>query len=234
MARNPKFTKEIKTKACQDYIIGNGSYKSIAKSIGANEETVRHWFFAYQKHGKGAFSHSHRNNKYPKKLKETIVKEYMSGQSSAIELGATYNISVSVLRGWFKKYYNGVDQTNYEPKGEVYTMKSRKTTFQERLKIVKWVVEHGMNYGKAAEKHGLRYSLVYNWVRKYQMNGADSLKHQKRGPKEKSGIDVSNMSETDRLKYELEHEKTLRKQAEFKLEVIKKKEEIEKNLRFQK
>lgn len=234
MARNPKFTKEIKTKACQDYIIGNGSYKSIAKSIGANAETVRRWCFAYQKHGKDAFSHFHRNNKYPKKLKETIIKDYMSGQSSAIELSAIYNISVSVLRVWFKKHYNGIEQKSYEPKGEVYTMKSVKTTFQKRLEIVKWVIEHEMNYKKAASKYGVKYSLVYSWVRKYKENGTDALKNQKRGPKGKNSIDKNSMNETERLRYELEREKNLRKQAEFKLEVLKKKEEVEKNLRSQK
>ena len=113
-------------------------------------------------------------------------------------------------------------------------MKSRKTTFQERFEIVKWILGHNMSYKEAASKYGIRYSLLYMWVRKYKENGANALKYQKRGPKGKSGIDESSMSETERLRYELECEKALRKQTEFKLEVLKKKEEIEKNLRSRK
>lgn len=61
-----------------------------------------------------------------------------------------------------------------------------------------------------------------------------SLKYEKRGPKKKSEINESNLTEIDRLKLELEKEKALRKRREFELEVLKKKEEFEKELRFRK
>jgi len=231
MGRNPKFSKEIKIKACQDYKNGRGSFRSIAKSIGANEEVVRRWCSVYEEHGEDGFTHSKTNRCYSKEFKEQIVKSYESGKTSISELSARHNISDSVLRSWLQKEYNGIEQTDYKLKGEIYTMKSRKTTFQERVDIVNWILENNMNYAEAAGKYGIRYSLLYSWVRKYEADGANALEHKKRGPK---GIDNSSMSETERLTYELEHERTLRKQAEFKLEVLKKKEEIEKRLHSQK
>jgi len=33
MSRKGKYSKEIKIKACEDYIAGKGSFESIAKSI---------------------------------------------------------------------------------------------------------------------------------------------------------------------------------------------------------
>ncbi len=47
-------------------------------------------------------------------------------------------------------------------------MKSRKTTFVERLEINKWVIDNTMNYKKAADKYGIRYALIYQWVKKYE------------------------------------------------------------------
>ena len=109
-----------------------------------------------------------------------------------------------------------------------------RSTLEEQLEIVKWVIEHDMNYKGAADKYQIKYSLVYSWVRKYLKYGEGALEHKQRGPKRKNTIAVSNMGETERLKYELEREKALRKRAEFELEVLKKKREIEEKLRFRK
>ena len=35
-------------------------------------------------------------------------------------------------------------------------MKSRKTTFDERLEIVKWTIENDMNYKNSADKYGIK------------------------------------------------------------------------------
>ncbi len=139
------------------------------------------------------------------------------------DLAAKYNISYSVLRGWIKKWHNGIEIEDYDPKGDVYTMKSRKTTFEERLEIVKWVIQNNMVYKDAADKYSITYALVYKWTRAYTDQGPEVLKYQKRGPKSKSEIDESNLTEVEKLKLELEKEKALRKRREFELEVLKKK-----------
>ena len=233
MGRNPKVSKEVKIKACQDYRNGIGSFESIAKSIGLGPSCVRCWYLLYEQHGEDGFTHSNTNRSYLKEFKEEIVKSYISGQTSLAKASAKHNIPVSVLRNWVKKEYNGIEQKDYQPKEGIYTMESRKTTFQERVEIVNWVLGNNMNYTEAADRYGIRYSLIYSWVRKYNENGADALMNKKRGPKGKSGTDESSMSEIERLTYELERERTLRKQAEFKLEVLKKKEEFEKKLHSQ-
>lgn len=46
-------------------------------------------------------------------------------------------------------------------------MKSRKTTFEERLEIVKWVIENNMSHKDAADKYSITYALVYKWTRAY-------------------------------------------------------------------
>jgi len=234
MGRKSKYSKEVKIKACEDYEKGEGSFKSIAKSIGTNKEVVRRWYLRYREHGTSVFKTSNRNQSYDKEFKLSVIKEYTTKKYSLPDLAAKYNISVTVIRNWVNKWYNGIEIKDYDPKGDVYTMKSRKTTFEERLKIVKWVIENNMSYKDAADKYSVTYALVYKWTKQYIDKGPEALKYSKRGPKAKSEVDESNLSEVEKLKSELEKEKALRKRREFELEVLKKKEELEKELRSQK
>lgn len=68
-------------------------------------------------------------------------------------------------------------------------MKSRKTTLEERLEIVEWVIMNDMNYKEAASKFSITYALVYKWTKSYLKDGIESLKYKKRGPKSISIID---------------------------------------------
>ena len=149
-------------------------------------------------------------------------------------MSAKYNIVYGIIRNWVNKWYNGIEIKGYDPKGDVYTMKSRKTTFEERLEIVKWVIENDMSYKSAADKYLITYALVYKWTKAYIDKGPEALKYQKRGPIKKSEIDESTLTEVEKLKLELEKEKALRKRREFELEVLKKKEEFERKIRFRK
>lgn len=231
MGRKPKYSKGIKIEACEEYEKGNESFESIAKSIGANKEDVRRWYLKYKEHGPNAFESSKRNNSYSKAFKLSIIEEYNLGKYSFAELAAKYNISYGVVRGWVNKCYNGIEIKDYNPKGDVYTMKSRKTTFKERLEIVKWVIENDMGYKDAAHKYSVTYALVYKWTKVYLKEGPEALRYKKRGPRLKSTVDESKLSEVDKLKLELEREKTLRKRREFELEVLKKKEEFQQQFR---
>lgn len=234
MKRKPKFTKDIKIKACEDYRSGNGSYQSIAEDIGVALQSVRQWYLYYERHGESAFEMAETNKSYSREFKQMVIDEYLSGKHVFDVLSAKYLISTNVLRSWVKKSYNGIELKDYDPKGEVYTMKSRKTTFEERLEIVKWVIANDMNYKEAANKFANNYANIYKWTKTYMTDGVDALKDRKRGPKNKNYITEDSLSEIDKLKMELERERTLRKRREFELEVLKKKEEFENQSRYRK
>ena len=234
MGRKPKFSKEVKVQACKDYHNGQGSFKSIAGSIGAYKLAVRRWYLRYKIHGYNAFETSDKNQSYSKEFKLSVIEEYTSGKYSMPDLAAKYNITFSVVRNWINKWYNGIEIKDYDPKGDVYTLKSRKTTYEERLEIVKWVIQNNMNYKAAANKYSITYALIYKWTKAYMAEGPEALKYKKRGPKPKAEVDESSLTENQKLKLELERERALRKRREFELEVLKKKEEIEKQLRSRK
>jgi transposase-like protein len=188
----------------------------------------------YQEHGEGAFSDCIKKNSYTKEFKKSVVESHINGDATITELCVKHNIHHSTLGRWIQRYYNGMEQTDYYPKREDYTMVSGQSTFEKRLEIVKWVMDNDMNYNAAAKKYQVKYQAVYSWVRKYRESGAEALEYQRRGPKVKKDVDKSKMSESELLKYELDQEKALRKQLELELEILKKKEEFEKSLRYRK
>jgi len=234
MGRRTKYSKEIKIEACKNYEKGYASFGGIAEMVGTTKEVVRRWYLTYKKHGPRVFETSNVNRSYSKEFKMSVIEEYNSGKCSQPDLGAKYNIVPGVISNRINKWYNGIELKDYDPKGDVYTMKSRKTTYEERLKIVKWVTQNDMSYKDAADKYSITYALVYKWTNAYLDEGEEALKYKNRGPRAISEIDVNNITEVEKLKLELEKEKALRKRREFELEVLKKKEEFEKKLRYRK
>ena len=215
MKRNKTYSKEIKIQSCKAYDEENLSFVAISKRIGANTETVRRWYLRFKEHGPSAFDSSKKTT-YDKEFILSVVADYATGYYSLANLSAKYNIAVVVIQRWIDKWYNGVETNDKLSKGEVYTMKSKKTTFEERLEIVKWVIENNKNYNEAAEKFSLNYHLVYNWTKAYLKKGPDALKHKKRGPKPKK--DDGNLSDLDKIA-RLE---ALLKRKELEIEVLKK------------
>ena len=49
------------------------------------------------------------STRYKESFKNQVVKEYMEGCKSTIEIAAEYNIAKSTIRGWAKKYTKNVN-----------------------------------------------------------------------------------------------------------------------------
>jgi len=234
MGRTHKHSKKTMINACEEYFSGKGSYDSIAKSLNVESTTIKRWCLKYEAHGSIAFEVKIKKNSYTKEFKMAIINEYLLENISFRDLGAKYNLSDGMINKWLNMYYNGIEIKTYNLKGDFHTMKSRNTTTSERLEIVEWVLENDVNYKEAADKFGVKYAIVYQWVKKYLDDGSNALECKKRGPKAKIQVNESELDDIDRLKLQLERETELRKRAEFKLEVLKKKEEFEQKLRSRK
>jgi transposase len=234
MGQVRKHSVEVIHQVCIDYLEGQGSYQSLAKRLSVSEFTIRSWVSMYQTHGKDVFTYKQRNRSYTKAFKEQVIHEYVQGKASIFTLSTEHDLSTKTIRKWVQVYYNGGEQKAYDPKGEVYTMKSRKTTLTERIEIVKWVIDHPMDYKGAAEQFDVPYHLVFNWVKKYLSEGEEALQFKKRGRPPKQEIQLQELSEVESLQHQLNQEIERRKLAELKLEIHKKKEELEHQLRTRK
>jgi transposase len=233
MGRKCKFSKEIKIQASKDYLSGEKSVIQIVDELSVTETTVRRWVSAYKTNGESTLDFKPNNKSYSKEFKLKVIKEYLAGKGSLHDLSLKYNIpSSSTISTWIMMYNNGKEIKNYDPKGEVYTMKARQITFEERLEIVKFVLENNKNYKQAAEKYHLPYSLVHQWSQKYLSHGEEGLKYQKKGPKTKDYY-PEDLSEQDKLIRENEILKRQIEHLKLENEVLKKKEQLERQKALQ-
>ena len=172
---------------------------------------------------------SNTSKSYTKEFKEQVIKEYLLGGISFSDLANKYNISTSeVVRRWVLKYNNGMEIKDYNPKSEVYTMKARKTTLDERIEIVRYVLTHDNDYKGAADKYSVPYASVYQWVKKYNEQGDAGLIDRRGRPSTPEAIKVLTTEEKqaieiEKLKKELERSKMV-------IEVLKKNIEIQERM----
>ena len=224
MGRKTKYSKELKLEIIKRYNKGE-SASALANEYNCSCDRIFKWSRKYNVLGESAFDVSSTNKSYSKEIKEQVIKEYLEGKDSFEGLANKYNISSDeIVRQWFLKYNNGMEIKDYNPKGDVYTMKSRKTTLEEKLEIVNYVLSNDNDYKGAADKYTVSYASVYKWVKKYNELGENGLKDNRGRPssdesKKELTIEEKQAIEIERLKKELERQKMI-------VEVLKKNEEI--------
>lgn len=228
MGRKSKFSKEVKINACKKYKAVKGSFGSIAKEVGCAESVLRKWYYDYINHGDSIFDEKPLNSSYTVELKLEVIDEIK--KSSIRAASSKFGISVSVVRKWFLSYNNGETIKDYSPCGEVYTMKARKTTFEERIDIVKYVLENNNDYKGAAATYSVPYASIYQWVQKYLKYGEESLRdsrgRHKKGELKRNLTELEKKDiEIERLKRELERhirtEEILKKNLEIRKQMMK-------------
>lgn len=207
MAKSPH-TPEFKAKVSQEYLDRLGSFPFLANKYSIGSQTIQSWVSKYKLYGILAFQNKAGNKKYTSEFKTMCVEAVLSGEGSTNDITAKYNISSrSVLSSWISRYNANIELKDYNPKGEVYMVNSRrKTTIEERKEIVKYCIEHNRNYKEAASLYDVSYSQVYSWVKKYDANGEEGLLD-KRG-RHKTDNEVDELErlrrENKRLKCQLE------------------------------
>src|SRR5699024_2988175 len=113
---------------------------------------------------------------YSKSFKLLLVKEHLEKGTPTAELARRYNIPAQeTVRQRIIKYTKGKGIKIYSPKPEVYTMKSRIVTHDEKVKIVKDCLANELSYKETAEKYRITYNNVYSWVQKYKEHGPSGL-----------------------------------------------------------
>ena len=224
MRRRHKLSEKEKVTICEQYLSGKKSKIQLASENEIPVETVRRWVNQYQEFGSSIFHKKAHNKKYTKEFKQEVVEAYLAGEGTPEHLANKYNIpSKSTVQKWIIKYNNLEELRDYNPKPEVYMKdRSRKTTYEERIEIVNYCLEHGKNYKDAAELFNVSYTQVYQWVNKYKEDGKEGLKD-KRGKRKKE----EQLSEIEQLQRKVKILERQIKEKEMENEVLKKVQEIE-------
>ena len=134
------------------------------------------YFLNYKAHGPSVLEDRDGFNTYTNEFKEKVVKEFLESKTYFTAIARKYKIPCAkTVRNWIIKYTNGEAEKAYYPKPEVYTMKFRKTSHEERIFIVKDCIQNQLDYKQTAQKFNVSYNSVYQWVKKYQKYGPDGL-----------------------------------------------------------
>lgn len=224
MGRRHKLSEKEKVTICEQYLSGKKSKIQLASENEITVETVRRWVNQYQELGSSIFHKKAHNKNYTKEFKQEVVEAYLAGEGTPEHLANKYNIpSKSTVQKWIIKYNNLEELRDYNPKPEVYMKdRSRKTTYEERIEIVNYCLEHDKNYKDAAELFNVSYTQVYQWVNKYKEDGKEGLTD-KRGKRKKE----EQLSEIEQLQRKIKILERQIKEKEMENEVLKKVQEIE-------
>lgn len=217
-----KIKSEDKIYYCQQFFDGKLSKGRIAIAAGVFKASVHMWIKKHESMGNTAFQ-QHTYKSYSKELKMQAVQEYLDGVNSQYSICKKYEIKFKTqLQKWISLYNDHKELRASGTGGRILMTKERKTTFEERIKIVQYCIAHDHNYAETAEKYQISYQQTRNYTIKYKDGGIDALQdnHGKRkNPRE--------LSELERLRAEVKMLKAQKACAEMELSFLKKLEEIE-------
>lgn len=220
-----KFSKEIKLKAVKEYVSGGISFYKLAHKYDSDLKSVQRWYDNYQMFGEEAFEGTHHSPNYSADFKRQVVIEYLAGGTTYKEVALKYEIyAPTTVLQWVKQYNNHVELTDSRTEGVFHMVngKGRKTTLEERIKIVEYCIQNQYNYAEAAKKYDVSYQQVYSWVNRYKEKGLDGLAD-RRGKKKPE----EEMTELDKLRLENRMLKAQAQNQQMEIDFLKKLEEIE-------
>jgi len=217
-----KIEADEKIKAVLKYLDGGGSQAYFARIMGISQTAFQQWIRNYKSMGTDAFTIT-RNKKYSVELKINAVKDYLSGLGSQDDICLKYGIrSKQKLQLWIMRYNNHEALQTSRTRGSIIMTKGRNTTYEERIEIIQYCMEHEDNYTQTAEKFQVSYQQVYNWVKKYESQGIDALVDRRGRVKPKT-----EMTELEKLRVENKLLKAENKRQEMEMIFLKKLDEIE-------
>lgn len=214
----------MKLNIVKRYLNGEKSFRALADELHTSSSLIQRWVRMYKEYREAAFDTNQSNNIYTKQFKHKVVLAYLNGDGSYADLMVKYNISSdSTIIKWVNDYNSHIELKDYIPAGEdIYMAKSRKVNKEERIKIVKYCLEHDMDYKTTAKIFETTYANVFNWVKKYKEKGEDGL-GDKRGH-HKTDKEVDEVTLLKRQLKQKEHELEM---AQLEVKLLKKLDEIE-------
>ncbi len=226
MKKNKRLSYEEKLKICHLYEEGADSLEGLARQFGISKGAVSLLNFKYKNFGVESLQMQSRNKSYSESYKHKVIEAYRNGEGSYYDLAIKYGIhNPSLIARWVLGYNNNI-KTTHSGSGGINIM-ARKTTLEERIEIVEYLIKHELDYQGTALKFNVNYQQVYTWYKKYQSLGVNGL-NDNRGRKKQT----EELSELEQLRRENERLKQALYLSEAAKEVFKKKRDLEEKARL--
>lgn len=223
MGRKSIISDYKKIKAVRLYLNGTVSMLNLCNKLQLHKSSFNKWVIRYKSEGEAGLRHSSKNTSYPAETKINIVREYLDGLGSLNDLCIKYHISSNtVLYNWIKKYNGHENIKSSGTGGKNIMTKGRKTSYNERIEIVKYCIENNNDYNKTVEKYKVSYLQIYTWMKKYKQFGIDGLVDRRGKPKSEE-----LMTEDEKLKAQNKFLETQNRRLQMENALLKKIQEIE-------
>lgn len=223
MAHKAKVSGEERIAAIEKYLRGDDSLNHLATLLDVSPQSFTQWLQTYKSLGPNGLLNTSKNIAYPAEIKIKAVKDYLAGNGSYMDICRKYGIkSTRQLRNWILKYNGHETLKSSGTGGTPIKTKGRATTYDERIEIVKYCIEHQHNYAETAQKFHVSYQQVYSWTNKYLNDGVEAL--QDRRGKRKS---EDEMSELEKLRAQNKLLQAENRRKQIEIDFLKKLDELE-------
>jgi len=193
-----KYTPEEKIKLILEFEKGDIPKQTYARSKGINVSTFRGWLMIYKRYGIDGLSPK-KSNHYTYETKIKAVSAYKNHEGTLEDIAMRFGLrATNQLRNWLIQYNNDKNLTATPVRKKVVTV-SKKTTLEERIKIVEYMILEHHTYSEASEHFKVSYQQARNWKLLVENSGYSSLADN-RG--QKKYIDEEKLSEVEKLKLE--------------------------------
>lgn len=225
MSKKCKIEIKEKIRITREYMAENISREEAARRAGVVSDVITNWARIYRREGALSLLPEEKNRVYKPELKKQAALEYLSGGSSQHSICEKYGIrSRTQLQSWIQ-VYNAHGDFNFVKfsGGGSYMRKSRSTTQEERIQIVRDCIASGKGCGEMALKYNVSYQQVRTWTLHFEKLDEAGLED-RRGRRK---IDQAPRTELEQAQIEVEQLKHKLYLAEMERDLLKKLDEVE-------
>lgn len=199
-----KYTVQEKLDLVLEFKETQPIFNAFVRENNLVRETFSRWIRLFDRDGIDGLTERRKNNKYPLELKLRVVKDYLEGKDSLNDLTIKYGLrNKAQVSDWLIKYNNGKLLMN-DSSGKKHSIMKKKITFEERIKVVEYIVKGKHTYKEAAEQYSVSYQQARSWVIKFKNGGFEALKDGRGHHHNKSDEDLTELDKANLKIKELE------------------------------
>ncbi|MBU5362152.1 helix-turn-helix domain-containing protein [Enterococcus raffinosus] len=220
--RRMKLSAEERVMVVEKVLNREIGLKQAAKEVGVDPVTILDWNAIYENEGPTGLLAAKTNKCYSKELKLEAVLDYLNGTDSLRTVAKRYKLrSRTQLRDWIKRYNTHGDFKSESGGSKV--SQTKKFSLEDRVEMVLYCIANNYDYSETAVKYQVKYTNLYNWVKRYEEKGKAGLedrrgqrkaKQESRTPEEEAQIRIAQLEE--QVKYQ-----------QMEIDLLKKVKELE-------